>query len=571
MENFYLGALIEEVKPQLLGRRLARAAMSTTTAATLLLDFELANKQLLCIRLEPSVCALYFQTHSWKQTNEAPSFVQAVGKSLIGRRLTGIWKPPFERLVLMDFEATKGQERFSSQRLVLRLSGRTANVYLTDQANQIEAMWKWRGEFQPGESLVFDQTLITSADITGQFDEQTSVEEILASPIVQKFLASPQLVREFHARCAVLSPKKALETLLRDAITDRAQPLLFCSTTLSDIAQDSLTAKPTLKLSHFPLLTAQAEELQVYPYHSLSDAGGDFYRYQATIADASQERLSTRRLLQEAIHKLQKLLLSLREENAKFENPGRFKTYGDLLLANLSTATVSNAKATVTDYFDERQPLIEIPLGEAQTLQQAANHYFARYQKARRALTAIQQREAILLPQLDRLSQLSNQLETATTIDEVRELRDRVENLLRIKKTAAKKPTDTSTTKRQGRWYQSTSGDEIVVGKNDRDNDTITFRLARPQDLWLHAADYPGSHVLIRNPRRQEISGKTIQEAAELAAFYSQGKSLDKVAVHYTQKKFVTKPPRAKPGLVRLSSFKTILVEPRCNLEKIEN
>jgi predicted ribosome quality control (RQC) complex YloA/Tae2 family protein len=90
----------------------------------------------------------------------------------------------------------------------------------------------------------------------------------------------------------------------------------------------------------------------------------------------------------------------------------------------------------------------------------------------------------------------------------------------------------------------------------------LTFRLAGSLDLWLHAADYSGSHVVIRNPNRKEIPHRTLLESAQLAAFYSSGKSQIKAAVHYTQKKFVHKPKGAAPGLVRLASFKTILVEP---------
>ena len=98
----------------------------------------------------------------------------------------------------------------------------------------------------------------------------------------------------------------------------------------------------------------------------------------------------------------------------------------------------------------------------------------------------------------------------------------------------------------------------------------ITFKLAKPQDVWLHAADYPGSHVVIRNPSRQAVPHRTVVEAAEIAAFYSQASEQRKAAVHYTQKKFVSKPPRSKPGLVRLSEFKTVMVEPRCSLSRIE-
>jgi len=94
----------------------------------------------------------------------------------------------------------------------------------------------------------------------------------------------------------------------------------------------------------------------------------------------------------------------------------------------------------------------------------------------------------------------------------------------------------------------------------------LTFRTAKSLDLWMHAADYPGSHVVVRNPNRKEIPQKTLLESAQIAAFYSQAKSQAKVAVHYTQKKFVNKPKGAATGLVSLASFKTILVEPKISI-----
>src|SRR5262249_1521430 len=113
-----------------------------------------------------------------------------------------------------------------------------------------------------------------------------------------------------------------------------------------------------------------------------------------------------------------------------------------------------------------------------------------------------------------------------------------------------------------GRRFLSSDGYEIVVGRNDAENDAITFKLAGSLDVWLHAADYPGSHVVVRNPSRRLVPQRSIVEAARIAAFYSQARRQGKAAVHYTQKKFVSKPPKAKPGLVRLSSYKTLLVEP---------
>src|SRR4029453_7742070 len=113
------------------------------------------------------------------------------------------------------------------------------------------------------------------------------------------------------------------------------------------------------------------------------------------------------------------------------------------------------------------------------------------------------------------------------------------------------------------RRFVSSDGLEILVGKKAPDNDYLTFRIARSLDLWLHAADYPGSHVVIRRAGRKEVPHTTLIEAAELAAFYSDARGQSKAAVRYTEKKFVNKPKRSAPGLVSLASFRTIMAEPR--------
>jgi predicted ribosome quality control (RQC) complex YloA/Tae2 family protein len=119
------------------------------------------------------------------------------------------------------------------------------------------------------------------------------------------------------------------------------------------------------------------------------------------------------------------------------------------------------------------------------------------------------------------------------------------------------------------RRYRSSDGFEILVGRTDRDNDNLTTKIARSSDLWFHAADYPGSHVVLRNPQRKPVAPGSIRQAAELAAKFSQAKNDAKVAVNYCERKFVSKPKGFPPGQVRLSSFKTILVEPQESAERI--
>jgi predicted ribosome quality control (RQC) complex YloA/Tae2 family protein len=107
-------------------------------------------------------------------------------------------------------------------------------------------------------------------------------------------------------------------------------------------------------------------------------------------------------------------------------------------------------------------------------------------------------------------------------------------------------------------------GWEILIGKSGRDNDELTFEIASPEDFWFHVADYSGSHVIVRNPSKsKDLEETVLVKAAQLAAYFSQARNSSKVEVHYTKRKHVTKPRRAKPGLVRLLEFKSIKVEPK--------
>ncbi len=270
---------------------------------------------------------------------------------------------------------------------------------------------------------------------------------------------------------------------------------------------------------------------------------------------------AARAKLKQEIGKREKLVKRLNEDLAGHGDAEKWKRYGDLLLANSSNARRAGVKIWVTDYFDERAPEIAIEIDENDSTTEAAEKFFKRYTKARNAGQEIEKRLLTIGKELVRLKGESEVLESAiATGDE-----EQLTALTGVKNEPASRKTGRQDPKAIPgvRSFVSSDGFEILVGKKAKDNDFLTFRIAKSLDTWMHAADYPGSHVVIRNPNRKEIPPKTLVEAAELAAFYSQGKTQPKAAVHYTQKKFVNKPRGSAPGLVSLASFKTVLVEPK--------
>lgn len=268
------------------------------------------------------------------------------------------------------------------------------------------------------------------------------------------------------------------------------------------------------------------------------------------------------------IKKREKLRDNLQKDLTAHGDIEQLKRLGDLLLSN-PNAKVENGKVSVTDFYSDEMPQIEIAIEDGVTPAQAAQKYFASYTKAKRAVSEIPRRiltvaeEIIVLRQ--RLEKMQSFVDTKDAVALGHFVRKENEQITEKVKEKERTKENVNTGYRS---VVSSDGFEILVGRGAKDNDTVTFRVGKSQDLWLHAADYPGSHVIVRNPNRKEIPQKTLLEAAQLAAFYSQAKKEAKAAVNYTQQKNVSKIKGGAPGLVRISTFKTIMVEPKKIEEK---
>jgi predicted ribosome quality control (RQC) complex YloA/Tae2 family protein len=301
---------------------------------------------------------------------------------------------------------------------------------------------------------------------------------------------------------------------------------------------------------------------------TLSEAADEHYRQLETARDFQSLSANLVANLRKEITRRKKLKTNLNKDLVAHGNPDEHKRLGDLLLANIANAERDGNKLRLKNYYAEEAPTIEIELDENTTLQDAAGQSFLRYTKSKRAVEEIGMRLVQLDRELAELQEKQVKLEKLIAAGDKTALAELDER--KASKTAVAKKQKPSASLPGMRRYRSSDGYEVIVGRTARDNDSLTFRVARPNDLWLHAGDYPGSHVIVRNSSRNEIPHRTIIEAAQLAAKFSQASNDSKVTIHYTRRKFLSKPKGAAPGLVRLSSFKTITVEPGENLERIK-
>jgi predicted ribosome quality control (RQC) complex YloA/Tae2 family protein len=327
-------------------------------------------------------------------------------------------------------------------------------------------------------------------------------------------------------------------------IGDQYRPPLLQTKTVSEGRR--------LTRGSFPTMSAAAAE-----HYQRSEAEHELDNLAANLSAKLRREISKRK----------KLKVNLDKDIAAHGNPEQHKRLGDLLLANIPNAKRDGPRVTLTDYYAEGAPSIDLEVDENKSLQELAGESFSRYAKAKRAVEEIGTRSVEIDRELKDLHEKQVALEKAISSRDAAALAtfDNRED----KATSAPKKQKASPALAGMRRYRSSDGYEVIVGRTARDNDNLTFRVARPNDLWLHAGDYPGSHVIVRNSSRNEIPHRTIIEAAQLAAKFSQASKDAKVTIHYTRRKFLSKPKGAAPGLVRMSSFKTITAEPGENIERI--
>jgi len=315
-----------------------------------------------------------------------------------------------------------------------------------------------------------------------------------------------------------------------------------------------------------PLNESGAQEQSISINDSPSAAADTYFLTQdANKSFDSKVGIARNRIRQLKTQKT-KLRRNLQRDLVDHGDPGVHKKLGDLLLANLATAERQGNKTTVIDYYSDGSPMIDVEIDEATSLQDAASQKFRQYTKAKRAQEEIAKRLSLLEVEISDLDERDQQL------DRIARERDETGLVEFSGSPATVQQRERSKNEQQMpgvRRYLSTDGYEILVGRGAKDNDNLTFRIARPNDLWLHAGDYPGSHVVVRNPNRKEIPQRTVIEAAQLAGKFSQANADAKVVIHYTERKFLSKPKGSAPGLVRLSSFRSITVEPKEGVKRL--
>ena len=235
------------------------------------------------------------------------------------------------------------------------------------------------------------------------------------------------------------------------------------------------------------------------------------------------------------------------------------RIFGDLITSNIYNISKGMTSYTTINFYEDNLSEVIIPLDPVLTPAQNAQKYFSKYNKAKRTKEALIEQLKLVNEEIAYLESLLSSIESSTDIEDIEDIKKELQEQGYVKNKKGK--VHNEKIKSKPLHFKSDEGFDIYIGKNNRQNDELTFRLAGPMDLWLHTKDIPGSHVIIKTENK-EVPEATLLMAANLAAYHSKAKNSSNVAVDYTLRKNVKKPKGAKPGMVIYENQKTIYVTP---------
>jgi predicted ribosome quality control (RQC) complex YloA/Tae2 family protein len=551
-DGVFTHKMVQELTEHLAFGRISKIHQPYDNEIVLVIRSQGKNHKLL-LSAHPSYARVHLTEMVYANPNTPPNFAMMLRKYLDGAILESIQQIDNDRV--LHFTFSKRDELGDLQNIVLivELMGRHSTIILLNrQTGKILDAIKHIGLSQnsyrsilPGVEYVQppQPTGLNpfTAEKTTVFELLSTASELNANYLQQHFQGlgkdtATELAYRLQARP---NEKMQVWSDFWQAMTTTVVPTLTVTET-----KEYFTPLPYLSLTG-----------TTSTFTSLSELLDTFYKGKAEKDRVKQQGGELIRKIENELKRNQKKLKKLKQTLADSENAENFRRDGELLTTFMTRVPKGAQSVELPNYYENNEPLT-ISLNPALTPNQNAQKYFQKYQKLKKSVRIVQSQIEQTKQEIAYLETVLTQLELASPMDiEVirEELRD--QGYIKQRKQAKQKRT----TKSQPETFYASDGTPILVGKNNLQNDQLTLRTAKKTDIWLHAKDIPGSHVIIRSA---EPSEKTLIEAATLAAYYSKYRLSAQVPVDYVEVKHVHKPNGAKPGYVIYENQHTLFITP---------
>ncbi len=550
--------VVKEMNDTIIGCRINKIAQPESDELILTIKGSCGQKKLF-ISAGASLPLIYFTETNKPSPMTAPGFCMLLRKHLQNGRIVAVTQPGLERIIHIDIEHLDEMGDLCQKTLIVEIMGKHSNIIfchadgtIIDSIKHVSGLVSSIREVLPGKQYFVAQTQDKLDALNTTIDEWTS--QVMCKPTaVFKAIygsytgISPILAQELCYRASV--DGEASTASLSD--TEKARLFEVFTEMVLQIKSGEFaphiayTRNQPVEFAALPLTMYSQGEDRIVAYDSMSQLLESYYAEKNTITRIRQKSADLRKIVQTALERnVKKYDLQLRQMKDT-EKRDTYRIYGELLNTYGYGIEPGSKSMEALNYYTNE--MITIPLDPDMTPQENAKKYFDKYSKMKRTYEALSELTKQVKEEIEHLESISTALDIALQEEDLVQIKEELtENGYIRRKGGSKKEKVTS----KPFHYISSDGFHMYVGKNNYQNDELTFKFATGNDWWFHAKNMPGSHVIVKCDGADELPDRTFEEAGRLAAYYSKGREQEKVEIDYIQKKHVKKPAGAKPGFV---------------------
>ena len=564
-DAFFLKAVLSDIREKATGARVEKLHQPSRDTLMILLRCAQGREKLI-IAASPSAPRLHFTAASPENPPEPPMFCMLLRKHLSGARLSDVSQIPMERTAIFTFDCTDEMGYHVEKRLVAELMGRTCNLYLLGPDGKILDCLRRVGldetkrpalpglYYQAPEKVAkLNPAELTCGDYVNLLIAPGA--DVLSDRLMDTLGGLSPLVCREAALFAAGDTDARLEGLDISATAEKLA-LFFGEHLAHPKPYYHAQADGTIKQFAFCPIRQYGGGGEAESFSQLLDS---FYILRDRKDAMRQKSQAVRKTVSNLVGRLARKLAIQEKELSATQDRERLRQLGDILTANLHRVTKGQTVISCEDFYDEDMRPVDIPLSPILSPQQNAAKFYKDYTRMKNAEKELNKQMEIARQERAYLQSVLEELNRAETEAELEEIRQELQAGGYVKADTGKKRMKQS--RLSPMRFESTDGYPIFVGRNNRQNDELTFKSARKDDLWLHASKVHGSHVIIACAGVTPPDD-TITQAAQLAAYYSEAGGGQNVAVDVTPVKQVKKLPGAKPGMVIYHSYNTVIANP---------
>lgn len=555
LDGIVIANLTKELNETFAGTRISKIAQPENDELLLTFKGSCGQKRLL-LSASASLPLVYITDKNKPSPMTAPNFCMLLRKHIANGRVVSVTQPGMERILVFEVEHLDDLGDLCRKKLIVELMGKHSNIIFCDENDMIldsikhiSAQISSVREVLPGRTYFIpaqqEKKNPLSETKDGFSDTVSKKPMSIAKAIYTSYTGiSPLAANEFcyraeidgDAPCASLSEQEVsvLTDLFLAAMNDISNGIFY----------PNMVKSGDEPVEFSSILLTSYSDCQCVPYTSISEVLENYYSERSAYTRIRQKSSDLRHVVNTVLERNRKKYDLQQKQLRDTEKREKYKVYGELIHTYGYQVEEGSKGFDALNYYTNE--MIRVPLDPTMTPQENAKKYFDKYGKLKRTFEALNELIEDTRMEIEHLESIATALDIAESEADLQQIKEELMESGYVKHKYTRKKTQG---KSKPYHYRSTDGFDIYVGKNNFQNDELTFKFAEGNDWWFHAKGMPGSHVLVKT-KTGEMPDRTFEEAGKLAAYYSKGRGSEKVEIDYLQKKNVKKPNKAKPGFV---------------------